>query len=251
MLVDKWLLSGLDDESGAQCRDQCPKPREEGLIVHDVKADQDDSQANRGEGVVDGFALNLQVQVPQDASSGHLPEPAQGEVKSELRTQENAPNGEGKGQQGVPCENEQSSVPEVLEDQDEQDGPHDVKLFFHSQGPQMQERVVPDVGVEVPFLVHEDLDVGGKDQWGIDSVETEDLQVVLDNFADDEQGETQYQDEDRVQSFDSAAVKVDEWELVLGDVFDDDLGDEEPGDDEEDVHTDESSWDCFWEGMVD
>jgi hypothetical protein len=114
----------------------------------------------------------------------------------------------------------------------------------------VEQRVVPDVGVKVPFFVHEDLEVGSEKQRGVDGVETEDFEVVFNNELDDPECEKKDQDEDWVQPFDSAAVKVDERELVVADFLGDDLGDEKTGDDEEDVDSDEASWNGFGPGMV-
>ena len=114
----------------------------------------------------------------------------------------------------------------------------------------MEQRVVPDVGVEVPFFVHEDLEVGSEKQRGVDCVDTEDFEVVFNNELDDPECEKKDQDEHWVQPFDSAAVKVYERELVVVDFLDDDLGDEKAGDDEEDVDADEASGNGFGPGMV-
>ncbi len=136
---------------------------------------------------------------------------------------EDAADCKSKGEDRVRCQDEQDSFLEVLEDDDQKDWPDDVKLFFDTERPQVEQRVVADVSVEVPFLVHEDLEVGGEDKGGVDGVETEDFEVVFDNELDDPEGETEDEDEDRVQSFDAAAVKVDKGKLVLVDFLDDDL----------------------------
>ena len=136
---------------------------------------------------------------------------------------EDAADCKSKGEDRVRCQDEQGSFFEVLEDDDQKDWPDNVKLFLNAERPQMEERVVADVSVEVPFLVHEDLEVRGEDKGCVDSVETEDFEVVFDNELDDPEGETEDEDEDGVQSFDAAAVKVDEGELVLVDFLDDDL----------------------------
>ena len=192
----------------------------------------------------------MQVQVPEDTANCHLPEPADREVKRELGTVEDTADRKGEGEDCVRRQDEQCSFLEVLEDDDQKDWPDNVKLFLDTERPQVEERVVADVSVEVPFLMHEDLEVGGEDEWRVDSVETEDFEVVFNNKLDDPEGETEDEDEDGVQSFDAATVKVDKGELVLVDFLDDDLGDEETGDDEEDVDSDESSGDGFGPGVV-
>lgn len=114
----------------------------------------------------------------------------------------------------------------------------------------MKETVVSDISVKVGFFMEKDLNVGAKYERGIDSIETEPSQVVLENVADKIQGEGQGENEDWVDALDSAGVKVDEGEFVVLDLPDHDSCDEIPWYDEKYVHSDEPSWDCLGKCVV-
>ena len=92
----------------------------------------------------------------------------------------------------------------------------------------MQKRVYSNIRIKVIFLVHHYLKVGAKEHRSVECFESE---IEICWFVvprNDVKNESQCQKEGRVNSFDSATVKVKVRKAILFGFFDDDLRDEVP-----------------------
>lgn len=84
MFVDECLVPGLDDEGWTKGRDKSPKPREQTIVVESPDTADDSQDADSWKGIVYICTPETYVEVPEYTADGHLPKPAQGEVKSEF-----------------------------------------------------------------------------------------------------------------------------------------------------------------------
>jgi len=139
----------------------------------------------------------------------------------------------------------------VFEDQDYQQRPNDVKLFFNAQRPQMQQRIASNVSIVVALFVKEQSEVRTEHDGRVQSLKAEVLHVrKAIELADEPQHKHEDDYQRRKDSFDSPYVKVDNRKFLFEDFFDDDLSDQITRNHKENVDADEAARHTFRKRMI-